>query len=80
MKELLKRLSKPDTRTALALLVTLGVFSFIGILFIKQVPDENVPILNTLLPMTFTLLSMCFGFYFGAAKNEQDKQNQPPKP
>lgn len=79
MKELFKRIGKPDTRTLLAIIATLGVMSYIGIIMVHPVPKENVALLNTVLPMVISsLVSLCFGYYFGAAKNE-NKAN-PDKP
>lgn len=75
MKEIMKRIGKPDTRTMLAVIATMGALSYIGILMVHPVPKENVPLLNTLLPMVVSsILGLCFGYYFGSAKKEEPKK------
>lgn len=76
MTDFFKKLSKTDTRTILAVLATLGVFSYVGLLFIVAVPQENVALLNTLLPMMVsTIVGLCFAFYFGSSKKDIDADN-----
>lgn len=72
MNDFIKRLSKPDTRSFLAVLALLGGFSFVGLLFFKAVPKENVALLNTLLPMVLTGTTfMACGFYYNASKTDK---------
>lgn len=82
MTEFLKKLTKTDTRTILAVMATLGVFSFVGLLFVVKVPRENVALLNTLLPMMVSgIVGLSFGFYFGNSKSTATKnEEENPKP
>ncbi|MCC6185567.1 MAG: hypothetical protein IT256_00290 [Chitinophagaceae bacterium] len=77
MTDFLKKLTKTDTRSILAIIATLGVFSFVGLLFIVAVPQENVALLNTLLPMLISgIMGMAFGFYFGSSKKDGDNNEK----
>lgn len=69
MTEFFKKISKTDTRTMLAVMAGLGVFSFVGLLFVIPVPEANVALLNTLLPMMVSsVLVLSYSFYFGSSK------------
>lgn len=76
MTEFLKRLNKTDTRTILAILTALAMFSFVGLLYVVPVPKENVALLNTVMPMlTSSALVLCFTFYFGNSKSDRKDEN-----
>lgn len=75
MTEFFKKISKTDTRTLLAVLAVLAVFSYIGLLFIVPVPQANVALLNTLLPMMLSgIVGLAYGFYFGSSKSDAKKR------
>lgn len=77
MTDFIKSLTKTDTRSILAFVATFGIFSFIGLLFVVKVPSENIQTLNTLLPMVFTIVGTCFGYYYGSSKrNAQNKEEE----
>ena len=70
MNDFIKKRNKTDTRTILAVLSVLGVFSYIGLLFIVPVPQENVALLNTLMPiLVSSVVVVAFAYYFGSSKD-----------
>lgn len=74
MKEINRTFKRADTRSILALVSVIGIQVQVILLFFKPIPQNNVSLLNTLIPMLLTgTIGACFGFYFGSSKGDTDK-------
>lgn len=74
MTEFIRKLTKTEIRSVLAILIILGGFSFIGVLLIAPIPPENKDLVNIVIGGVFTgTVASVANYYFGSSKNETDK-------
>lgn len=74
MTEFLKKITKADIRNILAVITVLGLFVVIIIMTMKPIPSANKDTLNIILgTLLGGLVGGVAGFYFGASKPKEDK-------
>lgn len=61
-------------RPFIALLIVIGVFSFIFILLYRAVPDNNKDILNIVLGIVMAKLGDITAYYYGNSKDKSDAE------
>ncbi len=74
MKEFLQKITKTQMRSTLAFVITAGVFALVGGLQYRSVPAVNSEIVYMAIGMLMSAFITVVSFYFGASKNETDKQ------
>ena len=74
MREFLKKITKTQMRSTLAIVITAGVFILVAGLHYRSVPAVNSEIVYMAIGMLMSAFITVVSFYFGASKNETDKQ------
>ena len=77
MTEFLRKISKSDIRNILAVVTVIGCFVLMYLLIITPIPAMNKDIVLTALGFVFGgLLGGVSGFYFGASKTDNKKDEE----
>ena len=76
MNDFIRKISKTDTRTILALFLAFGILSYQGLLMCVKIPQENLSLIQQTVPMTITTLGIVVGYYFGSTKTDPKKEGE----
>lgn len=77
MTEWLKRITKSEIRSILAVISIIGFFVVLIMLILTPVPDANRDVLNTSIGfLGGGLVGGVAGFYFGSSKDKEDKEEK----
>lgn len=77
MTEIIRRVSKTDTRTLLALIGTLGSFTMLGMMQFHPIPEGNKDVVTLAIGIVLGgSLSNVYSFYFGSSKQDADKNKK----
>ena len=69
MNDLLKKITSSEIRNVLAIVTTLGCFTLLYLMTIKEIPVANKDVLNVAVGFVFgSALTGVYGYYFGASK------------
>lgn len=74
VNEFLQKVTKTQMRSTLAILIVSGVFLLVAGLQYRSVPAVNSEIVYMAIGMLMSAFITVVAFYFGASKNETDKQ------
>lgn len=77
MKQFFEKIGRAEIRNILAVITVLGCFILLYLLQVKPIPDGNKDVLNVAIGFVFGgLLGGVAGFYFGASKDSNDKNDK----
>jgi hypothetical protein len=77
MTEWLKRITKSEIRSILAVMSVIGFFVVVILLIMKPVPENNRDVLNVTVGFLGAgLVGGVAGYYFGASKDSEQKKEE----
>lgn len=76
MDKLAAMAKKARIRNILALLIVVGCFVFLFMLFSKEIPTANKDVVNIAMGFIFGLLGAVGSYYFGSSKQNEINETQ----
>lgn len=73
MKEFWQKIGKSEIRNLLAVLVTIGAFTILHFMLIKEIPTPNKDTVNLAIGVVLGgMIGPVYGHFFGSSKKEEE--------
>ncbi len=76
MPEWMRKWAKSDIRNGIAVLFVVGCLSFLFVIVVHAVPEQNKDLINILGGNIIAGLGLILGYYYGSSKTDTDKNKE----